>query len=176
MEGLTFAMEPSDLLTISVQFELDEIGSERLPDIAVKLLEAGYDTPSLRLVAGDMHPEMAETGPTFADALRELGVGVTLREAWLLRAESVAHAITVGTIAPIDGACDLYSLDHRVHALPELQPFLREYWRTPPPRTDAEEALRDARLRDAARALEGQLRSTVAIEQRRGQRGPEEAP
>jgi hypothetical protein len=167
----------TDLLAISVQFELGEIGSERLPDIAVKLLEAGYDTPSLRLVAGDLQPTMAEAGRTFADALRELGVGVTLREARLLRAESIAHAITAGTIAPMDGASDLYFLDRHSGAVPELQPFLGEYWRTPLPRTEADDASRDAVLCDAARVLEDHLRSTVAIEQRRrAQRRPEAPP
>jgi hypothetical protein len=155
-----------DLLATSVRFELGEIGSEQLPSIAVKLLEAGYDSPSLRVVAGDMQPMMAEAGKTFAEALRELGVGVTLREAFLLRAESIAHGITAGTCAPMDGASDLYFLDRHFGDLPELQPFLREYWRIPLPRTDAEESSRDTLLCAAARALEDQLRSTVAIEQR----------
>jgi len=155
-----------DLLATSVQFELGELGSEQLPDIAVRMLQAGHDSPALREVAGEVQPNMADTGARFADALRELGVAITRREACLLRAEAIAHRIAAGAVAPTNGGSDIYYLERHFGEIPELKPFLREYWRMPPPVTDAEEAARDALLCEAARSLEDLIRSTVAVQQR----------
>ena len=155
-----------DPLAVSVQFELGELGSDQLPDVAVNLLLAGYDSPSLRLVAGELHPEMAEAGKAFADALQELGVSVTVRDALLLRARSIAQAIAEGTVASISGASDLYYLDRHFGGIPELEPFLREYWRAPVPSNAADEASQDHALRRAAQALVEAIRQTVSIQPR----------
>src|SRR5215471_9049324 len=112
-----------DPLATSVQFELDEIRSDELPRVAVNLLEAGHDTPSLRAVAGELHPTMVETGTMFAEALQELGVRMTLREACLRRAEFLATGIVSGALEPMTGASELYFLD-RHYGVPELDAFL----------------------------------------------------
>jgi hypothetical protein len=151
-----------DPLAAAVRFELGELGSDQLPDVAVKLLQEGYDSPSLRVVAGDLHPDMAETGKTFRDALQELGVRITLKEALLIRARSIAEAIVEGAVAPMAGASDLYYLDRHFGDVPELQPFLREYWRIPLPANVADETTQDRGLRQAAQVLAEELRQTVS--------------
>ncbi len=110
---------------------------------------------------------MAEAGQQFAEALQDLGVSLTVREACLLRAESLADAIVAGTLAPMSGANELYFLDRHFGDVPELEPFLREYWRSPLPKSASEDAARAALLREAAQVLVGQLRTTVAVQQRK---------
>ena len=88
-----------DPLGAAIQFELGELRSSDLPDVATGLLAAGYDSPSLRIVAGDMKPEMADAGKTFASALQELGVALTVQEACLLRAEFLADGANVSRLA-----------------------------------------------------------------------------
>jgi hypothetical protein len=75
---------------------------------AVEALAAGYDVPSLRILAGldlDGWPNSFETETLMDTALRELGVPVTDRNSRALAyVRDVASAIVARDIAPQEGA------------------------------------------------------------------------
>lgn len=113
-----------ELLSIAIRFQLGELISDELPGMAATLLAERLDTPSLREVAGDLHPTMAEAGAVFSRALAELGVALTHEEAALLRAEEVAGSILRGECSPDSGASEIYYLQRHHGALyrPALVP------------------------------------------------------
>jgi len=57
-------------------WSLDHLGSDQLPQLGMDWLESGLDTYSLRILAGETDPSLAETGPLFERALHELGVAI----------------------------------------------------------------------------------------------------
>ncbi len=148
-----------ELLSIAIRFQLGELISDELPGMAATLLAERLDTPSLREVAGDLHPTMAEAGAVFSRALAELGVALTHEEAALLRAEEVAGSILRGECSPDSGASEIYYLQRHHGALPQLDGFLNAYWRL----NDDERTRADV-LRAAARTLVTELRATVAVD------------
>jgi hypothetical protein len=159
------AAKSMDIMTIAVRFALGEIVSDELPGLAVNLLESGYDSPALWLVAGELHPTMAETGVLFDTALSELGVLVSLREAWLLRIENLTAIVASGSEASI-AAWEIYQVDRDFGPLPELESFLREYWRSALAFSEEEGQAAEPALRDAANDLCSRIRASVALDQR----------
>ncbi len=80
--------------------------SSELPTMAASALEAGLDSPSLRLLAGELHPTWAESGPLFHRALQELGIMPLSRpEAGITLVRHLAEQILTDAVAPYDGAC-----------------------------------------------------------------------
>ena len=74
-----------------------------MPAIAADLLEAGYDTPSLRRLAGETLIRCsADAESLVKSVLRELGVTYPLsdRQARLLAARQVAREVIAGKLEP----------------------------------------------------------------------------
>src|SRR5215467_1660351 len=87
-----------------------KVGPEDMPQFAADALEAGYDGPALRRLAGLMKPNMREVGNLFQEALAEIG-NVKIhsnQQAVLFLSRLVATAIVEGSIDPIRG-CSLLS-------------------------------------------------------------------
>ena len=59
--------------------EFDRLPSSELPELAMFALEAGLDTPSLRELAGELHPTWADTGPLFDRVLQDCGIAIRSR-------------------------------------------------------------------------------------------------
>ena len=84
---------------------LNRLPSEQLPVVAYQWLEAGLDSPTLRILAGERDPIMSEVGPMFYDVLEELEFAIPTRgEAVALLASEVAQRIVNGTVSPYEGA------------------------------------------------------------------------
>lgn len=138
---------------VAAKWVLGLIPSEALPQIAVDALEAGFDTPSLRRLAGEMHPVLAETGPLFEEVLEELRTAIPDKSrAALVIAKAYATQIVDGTLSPYDGACEIWRIELAVEGLMlELGPFV--YWASewqdadsPGRRRECEVAIRTAAL------------------------------
>ena len=114
---------PLDL--VAAKWALGRVASEALPRIAVDALEAGLDTPSLRRLAGELHPLLAETGPLFEEVLWELGVAIPDKSrAALFIAKSYSTQITEGSLSPYEGAREIWQIELAV--VTKLGPFV--YW------------------------------------------------
>ncbi len=112
---------------VAAKWALGLLPADALPRLATTALEAGLDTPSLRLVAGELHPTREETGVLFDDALDELGVDIPDRSrAALIVSKEYATQIADGTISPHTGASRIWELHVEVDGALELGPFA--YW------------------------------------------------
>ena len=84
---------------IAAQWVANDIYAERMPRIAADLLEAGYDTPALRLLAGEMQAQCrADVEELAGKAFRELGVPypVTEVQANLIVTRQIAREVIAG--------------------------------------------------------------------------------
>ncbi len=54
------------------QFRLGWLAAETLPDVAIRMLEAGFDSQALREVAGLHRPTLRDVGDRFEEALSVL--------------------------------------------------------------------------------------------------------
>src|SRR2546426_5939008 len=118
--------EFGSLDVIAAKWALGLVPSEALPRIAVDALEAGFDTPSLRRLAGELRPLLAETGPLFEEVLGELGVAIPDRSrAALVIAKSYATQITEGSLSPYEGAREIWQIELAFEVLmPDIVSFL----------------------------------------------------
>ena len=57
-------------------WSLGYLRSEQLPQIASAWMEAGLDSPTMRVLAGESQPIMSEVGPMYAQMLAELNIEV----------------------------------------------------------------------------------------------------
>jgi hypothetical protein len=82
------------------------VGPEHMPAFAADALEAGYDGPSLRRLAGLIRPTARDIGDLFEGALREIGtVPIQSKEqAFFFLSRLVARDILEGRVEPIRGA------------------------------------------------------------------------
>jgi hypothetical protein len=79
--------------------------AERLPGAAIEALEDGYDTPSLRQLAGAEGRDYESIRKLLLRAMSELGVAMpSLSEAGIWSARRIARDILDGHISPYDGA------------------------------------------------------------------------
>ncbi len=96
---------------IAARWALGQLPSEQLPRIALQWLEAGWDSPTLRILAGETNPIMSEVGPMFNDVLEELNISLpTSTEAVARLVSEVAQQIVDGAVTPYDGASQIYDL------------------------------------------------------------------
>jgi hypothetical protein len=99
----TAALEQLRLAAIKHQF--DFLSCDELPELAVKALQAGLDSQSLRLLAGELRPTWADCEPLFERALHDLGIHYQPRpEAGFALALHYARGIASGDLAPYQGA------------------------------------------------------------------------
>jgi hypothetical protein len=114
-----------------------KVGPEAMPQFAADALEAGYDGPALRRLAGLLKPTTVEVGDLFQRALREIGTVTILskEQAVYSLSRSTASDIVDGRLDPIEGAGILaryaMMLDYPPHLAEFLQlsemPFWGEY-------------------------------------------------
>ena len=101
---------------IAARWALGRIYSEQLPQIALQWLEDGFDSPTLRILAGETNPIMSEVGPIFERVLEELNIAVPTSAEYVLHlVREVAQNIVEAKITPYDGASRLYDL-HSAYA------------------------------------------------------------
>jgi hypothetical protein len=105
----------ASLRLAAARLQLDShLTSGELPDMAVSALEAGLDSPSLRLLAGQLHPTWADCGPLFHAVLKELGIDPLSRtEAGHVLLNHIAVRILGGSMTPYEGACEIADVANR---------------------------------------------------------------
>jgi len=90
---------------IAAYWSLEQLPTERLPEIAQEALEEGLDSPSLRILAGERGATMSELNSLFKSSLSELNIEIPpIREAAMHIARHHAKNITSGRVSPIEGA------------------------------------------------------------------------
>ena len=92
--------------TFVAKWYCSKVGPEDMPRFAADALEAGYDGPALRRLAGLIRPSAAEVGILFESALREIGtIQVQSHEqAIIFLSRLTAMDIVEGRIEPLHGA------------------------------------------------------------------------
>ena len=87
-----------------------QVGPENMPQFAADALEAGYDGPALRRLAGLIRPNSREIGSLFQEALAEIGATRihSKNQAALFLGSLTAKAIVDGQMDPIEG-CSILS-------------------------------------------------------------------
>jgi hypothetical protein len=121
-----------DVITVSsldvarARLALGTLQSGALPDVAAELLEAGQDTPSLRVLAGSVQPVMSDVGPVFEHALRELGLApLDKQQALRVLMRRHAHAILSGEVEPYEGARLIWDdISHEYEPFDEISAFV----------------------------------------------------
>jgi hypothetical protein len=66
-------MDERDLGLIAAEWDANRLPRDRVPEVATELLEAGHDTPSLRVAAGLLPSDLDDAHQLFGRALEELG-------------------------------------------------------------------------------------------------------
>lgn len=108
-------MDASEIRLAQARWVLGSLRPEELVDLAGRALEAGFDSPALRVLAGEARPTRPDAQPLWARALSELGLDpLDEEQARLVVAASWARAIASGEIGAYEGAsaiarecCDL---------------------------------------------------------------------
>jgi hypothetical protein len=105
----------SDLRSAQVLWTLGVLEPSDLPEIATKSLVAGFDTPSLRILAGSDGEESLTLNSLFEQVLSELGVSpLTRAEAARRYAAVISEQILRGEVTPIEGARMIVAADRSV--------------------------------------------------------------
>ena len=102
---------------------------EDVPKFAGDALEAGYDGPALRRLAGLIRPTSVDIYPWIDTALKEIGhVEPFSKEAALVEVgRDVAERIVNGSLAPLDGCRILAGYAMCADYPPELTGFFQLY-------------------------------------------------
>lgn len=116
----------SDLAKSVALYSLEMLPVDDLPQIAIEALEAGYDSVSLRELAGGQSEHPFDFRQKFEKALKELQLPMPCRRgAAILLACHIAKSILKGEMSPYEGArriwWDLYT---KVPEAIELQTFV----------------------------------------------------
>jgi len=130
------------------------VGPENMPSFAADALEAGFDGPSLRRLAGLMKPSALDVGDLFERTLQEIGtIKVQSHEqAIVFLSRRTAMDIVEGRIEPVHGADILarYSiiLGHPDFLVQFLQLSEMPHWGeyAPKPKKQAQDIIAEARL------------------------------
>jgi len=88
------------------KWHCSQAGPEDLPAFAADALEAGYDGPSLRKLAGLVQPTYRDVGNLFEKALLEIGTIKiqTHKQAVVALSRITAADIVGGRVDPVEGA------------------------------------------------------------------------
>ncbi len=90
-----------------------------IPDLACQLLQEGYDTQNLRLLAGETRPAEAALKEPFALVLTEIGfLPMAPETAAQLLACEVAREISAGRVTPLNGISRIWSI---MEAVPSVR-------------------------------------------------------
>jgi hypothetical protein len=102
------------------------VGPEDMPGFAADALEAGYDGPALRRLAGLMKPTSREVDNLFQSALREIGTKIQSKEQAVFALSRITAAnIVDGRLDPIEGAGILATYAMMLHYPPLLVQFFQ---------------------------------------------------
>ena len=86
-----------------------DLTCSELPEIARSALGSGLASPSLKFLAGELHPTQKDSMPLFEQALIELGIPDEPKEkAGIRLALFYAHEIVSGSVTPYDGARNIW--------------------------------------------------------------------
>lgn len=111
---------------VTALWSLDSLPSAELPKFASEALSAGYDSPSLRILAGEISPAMSDAAPLFLRALQEIGVTIPSHvEAGKIVAAHLARDVVSGKISPYQGARRIWwDVYNEIEELQELVVFV----------------------------------------------------
>ena len=105
MQIMSKMLDELNLSDAASFWQLGLLPSEVLPLIAANALEKGFDSPSLRILAGEMEKVASTVGPLFVMALRELGIPLPAPvSAQMAVARFYAGKIVDGSLSPYEGA------------------------------------------------------------------------
>lgn len=108
-------MNTEKLEIISSKVALGLILPEDLPEAALAALEDGFDSPSLRILAGLTKAESSEAWQLFNQTLAELNLLIpSKRDAVILLARKSAEQILNGKTNPYEGAKQIWELSLHV--------------------------------------------------------------
>lgn len=115
-----------DLSAILNTYVLGDLLADDLPTIAMRAIDAGYDSPSLFQLAASEGYDSQYLQNLFLKVLDELGVSLPApNEAALLTARSIADDVLNGNFAPYDGAKQIWNRIYtRFPELTQLRPFV----------------------------------------------------
>ncbi len=122
-----------DPATVFAEWTLGRIPGEKLSLIASALLADGFDTPTLRVLAGSYSEQLDGKGPELLSAaMGELGIAQpSCEEAALIVARRVAKRLIDGELRVRDACADIASLslgcDNRTERLTDFF-FLLDEW------------------------------------------------
>ena len=104
---------------------LGHLSSREVPSLATAALEAGVDTPELRILAGQTDEPWSQIETRFHAVLNELGIPeMTRNEAGLVLARDFARRIVAGDIPVGSGGEAIAQLCSELNFPPELVPFV----------------------------------------------------
>ena len=109
------------------QVSLGLLLSDDLAEVARSALEAGYDSPSLRMLASLTAAEADQAHDMFARALAELRIAIPgKRDAVLYLAREIAKGMVNGTVGTAQGAKQIWDLSLQIvdERMPELDTFV----------------------------------------------------
>ena len=155
-------MKTKNLELVAAQLALGLVLPEELPRVAVDALEAGCDSPSLRVLAGLTMTEIGEARQLFDRVLGELQLrNASRQQAVVQLAKERAREILSGERSPYQGAKEIWQLSLRLHEvhLPELDSFI--YYASEWENRPEDRYVFEAGIVDAARELLG-FRSEVS--------------
>jgi hypothetical protein len=122
MEARAVDDEPGaqDLQDAAAMWAVDQFGAEEIIDLAVDLLVAGVDTPSLRVLAGVPKVDAPMEVPDLLEAtLAELGLAFFERgslPAKVAAARVMAHYVDIGALGPREFVRWMHAaIGHRGH-------------------------------------------------------------
>lgn len=94
-----------DLRYLAARHRLKLCGTYELVGIGILALDRGYDSHSLRLLAGESKENILLVEQLFENSMIELGVDIpTQEEAIALVSRQIAHDVIDGSIPPREGA------------------------------------------------------------------------
>lgn len=128
----------------------------QLPNIGVRALEAGFDSPALRQLAGLEPSELTDAERLFRKTLSELGRGsLAPRQAAMNYAVYISEAICSGREDPYSGARKIWKATLSVSDKPfhDLDPFIYAFSECASRPEDREFFLAEI-IKEAARLLE----------------------
>ena len=115
-----------DLRSVAARYRLGELPGEQLPDIAIALMQEGFDSQALRELAGLDRPTLRDAGHLFERVLEERGQPVPdVRSAKLSLLEYVLERIVHGDIDPCSGAYAVWSLASELFSDQQLDEWVR---------------------------------------------------
>ena len=157
-------------LFVAAQWASHDIPCEKMPDLAADLLEQGWDTPSLRRLAGEMQVHSsADIAELVSKTFQELGVSLSLPEqiCRLITSRQIAREVIAGLRDPWRAAGSLggmWSWDPDTEELQTIDSILDEVdWERNYRRSteDLSKALLDAFARLAVVAIPGDESDTA---------------